>query len=213
MPEAHLDAMDITADPPDSSSGMVTSPPPQREERRRQGQAQVTSSEQPPPAAAATDEDQLGDTGLPFSAKRKRQPGLSRIQGACERCRTRKNKCDGQLPVCSTCRKANVPCIVLDRVTHRQYPRGHVDALEREIEQLRARITELEQLQAAVPTVAPANNVPFASTNDLPPMSHSGAMSADAASNLGQIVIDGALEPGRFVGEASGRYFGSVMQK
>ncbi|KAF1346520.1 hypothetical protein BDV97DRAFT_269845, partial [Delphinella strobiligena] len=63
-----------------------------------------------------------------------------RVQIACERCRARKNKCDGKSPKCSICEKAGTPCVVVDRTTYRQYPRGHVEDLENEVERLKARV-------------------------------------------------------------------------
>ena len=53
-------------------------------------------------------------------------------------------KCDGKLPECSTCKRTGVPCIVVDRVTQRQQPRGHVEDLETDNAQLKERIRQLE---------------------------------------------------------------------
>lgn len=54
---------------------------------------------------------------------------------ACERCRTRKTKCDSLLPSCSNCTKAGVECINEDRNLGRAYTRSYVWSLE---ERLRA---------------------------------------------------------------------------
>jgi len=42
---------------------------------------------------------------------------------ACNRCRTRKNKCDQNLPACTGCVKANVQCVGYDPVLKREIPR------------------------------------------------------------------------------------------
>ena len=38
---------------------------------------------------------------------------------ACNRCRLRKNRCDQQLPACSSCEKAGVRCVGYDPITKR----------------------------------------------------------------------------------------------
>ena len=45
---------------------------------------------------------------------------------ACNRCRTRKNRCDQNLPACSGCEKAGVRCVGYDPVSKREIPRRSV---------------------------------------------------------------------------------------
>ncbi|MCJ1284660.1 Fungal specific transcription factor [Xylographa opegraphella] len=58
---------------------------------------------------------------------------------ACNRCRSRKNKCDQNLPHCTSCEKARVKCVGYDPTTKRQIPRAYVYYLE-------SRVAYLESL-------------------------------------------------------------------
>ena len=58
---------------------------------------------------------------------------------ACNRCRQRKNRCDQNLPACSSCEKAGVKCVGFDPITKREIPRAYVYYLE-------SRVTYLESL-------------------------------------------------------------------
>lgn len=49
---------------------------------------------------------------------------------ACNRCRSRKNRCDQQLPACSACEKAGVKCVGFDPITKKQIPRSYIHHLE-----------------------------------------------------------------------------------
>src|SRR5579859_3705154 len=53
-------------------------------------------------------------------------------------------QCDGKIPVCSTCEKAGTPCTVVDRLTYRQYPRGHVEDLEAQVAALKEENNQLK---------------------------------------------------------------------
>lgn len=87
---------------------------------------------------------------------------------ACNRCRTRKNRCDQKLPRCTGCEKARVKCVGFDPVSKRTIPRSYVYYLE-------TRVTKLEELLQAkgIPfdppesdfsisdAIKPGINVPF----------------------------------------------------
>ncbi|KUJ12403.1 uncharacterized protein LY89DRAFT_785771 [Mollisia scopiformis] len=145
----------------------------------------------------------------PMSApiKRKHRPGLHRTQIACQRCRLRKNKCDGKIPSCTTCEKAGTPCTVVDRLTYRQYPRGHVEDLEAQIvslkeenDQLRAELQMFRQSGISTPLSQEASvqAVPAVSEHDL-------------ASNIARLSLEGSSEK-KYVGESSGVHFGNIVQ-
>lgn len=51
------------------------------------------------------------------------QPPKKKIVTACQRCRTRKIRCDGALPACKSCLKAGVECIEVDRSGDNNMPR------------------------------------------------------------------------------------------
>ncbi|KAL9602258.1 MAG: hypothetical protein Q9219_001982 [cf. Caloplaca sp. 3 TL-2023] len=55
---------------------------------------------------------------------------------ACNRCRLRKNRCDQNLPACSSCQKAGVKCVGFDPVTKRETPRTYVYYLENRVNYL-----------------------------------------------------------------------------
>ncbi|KAI5804538.1 fungal-specific transcription factor domain-containing protein [Geopyxis carbonaria] len=64
-----------------------------------------------------------------------------KIVTACQRCRTRKIRCDGVLPACKSCVKAGVDCIEVDRSGDNNMPRSHVLELENRIKWLEDIIT------------------------------------------------------------------------
>lgn len=55
---------------------------------------------------------------------------FQRVYRACNRCRSKKEKCDGGQPSCSACTSANQPCIVESGVRKRGLPQGYVRVLE-----------------------------------------------------------------------------------
>ncbi|KAL5344068.1 fungal-specific transcription factor domain-containing protein [Aspergillus crustosus] len=71
-------------------------------------------------------------------------PGYSRRRGigrtACSRCKTRKQRCDGRLPVCSSCDKSGAVCDL-------QNIRGEDVVVARYIQSLESKITKLENNQ------------------------------------------------------------------
>ncbi|KAL8940577.1 MAG: hypothetical protein Q9211_002204 [Gyalolechia sp. 1 TL-2023] len=71
---------------------------------------------------------------------------------ACNRCRLRKNRCDQNLPACSSCQKAGVKCVGFDPITKREIPRTYVYYLEN-------RVSYLESLLAE-------NGIPIAPSQD-----------------------------------------------
>ena len=72
---------------------------------------------------------------------------------ACNRCRVRKNRCDQNLPACTSCEKAGVKCVGFDPITKRPIPRTYVYYLE-------SRVTYLEELLSSnhVPYAAPSSD-------------------------------------------------------
>ncbi len=53
-----------------------------------------------------------------------------RTSRACDLCRTKKNKCDGQRPVCSTCARGGLECTYGVQAKKRGFPTGYVRVLE-----------------------------------------------------------------------------------
>ena len=71
---------------------------------------------------------------------------------ACNRCRLRKNRCDQNLPACTSCEKAGVKCVGFDPITKREIPRTYVYYLE-------SRVRYLEELLGD-------HNIPFGPSHD-----------------------------------------------
>lgn len=61
---------------------------------------------------------------------------------ACNRCRTRKNRCDQRLPRCTNCEKVGVSCVGFDPVSKRAIPRNYVYYLETRVRNLEALLKE-----------------------------------------------------------------------
>ncbi|GAM89687.1 hypothetical protein ANO11243_077260 [Dothideomycetidae sp. 11243] len=59
-----------------------------------------------------------------------------RTVSACNRCRTRKNRCDQKLPACTGCEKSGTPCVGFDPVLNREIPRNYVMYLESRVHTL-----------------------------------------------------------------------------
>ncbi|KAF6805566.1 C6 transcription factor [Colletotrichum plurivorum] len=84
-----------------------------------------------------------GTDGLPTpGGSERRRPavhrrGLKRSSAACQRCRKRKQKCDGKLPVCGPCDVAQATCIPSERLVIRP-------EIDCQCAALRERVSELE---------------------------------------------------------------------
>lgn len=146
----------------------------------------------------------MADTARP---RRRHRAGLSRIPIACERCRIKKNKCDGAIPVCSQCQRVGAECIVVDRLTHRPLPRDHVDSLERENEELRRRIQLLEQQsvgRSAVHGVATPLSEPA-----IPPAAPEDATPSDISVEMTALHGGGDM----YLGDSGGTFFGNLVQQ
>ncbi|KAF3923665.1 hypothetical protein ABW21_db0209151 [Orbilia brochopaga] len=90
-------------------------------------------------------------------------------QPACQRCRSKKIKCDALSPQCTACKKANEACTIANPTSQQEYHRGYVESLEDRIQQLQSymqsisRVTSLEDagLQEDTPIVgSPKSGAP-----------------------------------------------------
>lgn len=66
--------------------------------------------------------DELGEEG---------PPQRKRVSKACDRCRRRKDKCDGKKPVCGTCEQSSAECSWNPLSKKRGLPDGYVRGLEK----------------------------------------------------------------------------------
>ncbi|KAK0247327.1 hypothetical protein LTS09_017516 [Friedmanniomyces endolithicus] len=85
-----------------------------------------------------------------------------RSVSACNRCRTRKNRCDQRLPRCTNCERAKVDCVGFDPVSKRPIPRNYVYYLE-------TRVNNLEALLHANGIACPEPSEDFAISDAIMP--------------------------------------------
>ncbi|TVY82371.1 Quinic acid utilization activator [Lachnellula suecica] len=76
-------------------------------------------------APAGDDEDSIS------KPKKSKQVPRKRVSQACDRCRSRKDKCDGKKPACSTCLSNGRECSYDANVKKRGLPEGYVRGLEK----------------------------------------------------------------------------------
>ncbi len=72
--------------------------------------------------------------------------GRQRPGAACDECRRRKLRCDGQQPRCSVCRDTNVVCEVTQR-SARGPKKGHLKALKNRVAYLEAMLDSHQQTE------------------------------------------------------------------
>ncbi|KAI5478081.1 hypothetical protein MNV49_005446 [Pseudohyphozyma bogoriensis] len=95
-------------------------------------------------------------TGSDTEGPPNKKPRFARIRNACVRCKSRKQKCDLQLPRCSNCQKANKECVASTSVG------GDLEDLPRDYAAtLQGRVKELEEaLRQARPLGADSDTAP-----------------------------------------------------
>lgn len=70
----------------------------------------------------------------------------ARIAQACDRCRSKKIRCDGFRPSCSQCSNVGFECKTSDKLSRRAFPRGYTESLEERVRALECEIRELKDL-------------------------------------------------------------------
>ncbi|KAK3077563.1 hypothetical protein LTS18_009901, partial [Coniosporium uncinatum] len=101
----------------------------------------------------------IEDLSPAASRRKKGGPGSSNRTGqACDRCKTRKIRCDNMAGACSNCRQTSSQCITTDRNTGRPMPRGYHEDVETDNQILRDRLQKLEALLKQ-------NNIPIQNPN------------------------------------------------
>ncbi|EWC46549.1 hypothetical protein DRE_04272 [Drechslerella stenobrocha 248] len=94
--------------------------------------AQLPGTSQTPPPAHAHNRS---TSSIPSatSLTQSTTGNISRSISACNRCRSRKTKCDQLFPACTACAKANVDCVGVDAATGREIPRSYISHLEERV--------------------------------------------------------------------------------
>jgi hypothetical protein len=70
----------------------------------------------------------------------------ARIAQACDRCRSKKIRCDGVRPQCTQCVNVGFECKTSDKLSRRAFPRGYTESLEERVRALEAEVRELKDL-------------------------------------------------------------------
>lgn len=70
----------------------------------------------------------------------------SRIAQACDRCRSKKIRCDGIRPCCTQCANVGFECRTSDKLSRRAFPRGYTESLEERVRALEAEVRDLKDL-------------------------------------------------------------------
>ncbi|MCJ1462127.1 hypothetical protein MMC07_000727 [Pseudocyphellaria aurata] len=83
---------------------------------------------------------------LPMKVIRVGTSAQSRIAQACDRCRSKKIRCDGVAPCCSQCANVGFECKTSDKLSRRAFPRGYTESLEGRVRQLETEVKELKDL-------------------------------------------------------------------
>lgn len=83
---------------------------------------------------------------LPMKVIRVGTNAQSRIAQACDRCRSKKIRCDGIRPCCSQCANVGFECKTSDKLSRRAFPRGYTESLEERVRTLEGEVRELKDL-------------------------------------------------------------------
>ncbi len=83
---------------------------------------------------------------LPMKVIKVGSNSQSRIAQACDRCRSKKIRCDGVRPTCSQCLAVGFECRTSDKLSRRAFPRGYTETLEERVRTLEAEVRELKEL-------------------------------------------------------------------
>lgn len=70
----------------------------------------------------------------------------SRIAQACDRCRSKKIRCDGVRPCCTQCANVGFECKTSDKLSRRAFPRGYTESLEERVRALESEVKDLKNL-------------------------------------------------------------------
>lgn len=83
---------------------------------------------------------------LPMKVIKVGSSSQSRIAQACDRCRSKKIRCDGVRPCCTQCANVGFECKTSDKLSRRAFPRGYTESLEDRVRTLEAEVRELKDL-------------------------------------------------------------------
>ncbi|KAF2686677.1 hypothetical protein K458DRAFT_441454 [Lentithecium fluviatile CBS 122367] len=160
---------------------------------------------------------------LPMKVIKVGTSAQSRIAQACDRCRSKKIRCDGIRPSCTQCVNVGFECKTSDKLSRRAFPRGYTESLEERVRILEAEVRELKDLldekdekidmlsrihSHSTPTNAPPRRT--SSNSPLPtPESREDSEEKDDTFKVQQspLLLDDENRDTYFVGSSSGRAF------
>lgn len=193
-----------------------------------------------PPAAPHASLVSSNSTFSTTSAPTNNAPASSSFRNvsACNRCRLRKNRCDQNLPACTSCEKAGVKCVGFDPITKREIPRTYVYYLESRVRYLEELLTDQhiafgpshdfdlgsKPLKDETTAHSPLSERSSAKDNVVKrKRANTGSDSGSEweqkeesdklnklVSNIGMVSVQGASDP-RFLGSTSGISFARVV--
>jgi hypothetical protein len=102
---------------------------------------------------------------------------------ACDRCHSRKIRCDRRAPRCSVCERANAECVHTDRVRDRKLSRGYVQSLEDKVRLLEERNEELRR-STALAYEDQGDRIPGSNDLDLEPQLTSSSVSEPSSTQI-----------------------------
>lgn len=83
---------------------------------------------------------------LPMKVIKVGSSSQARIAQACDRCRSKKIRCDGVRPSCTQCTNVGFECKTSDKLSRRAFPRGYTESLEERVRLLEGEVRELKEL-------------------------------------------------------------------
>ncbi|KAH8426273.1 DNA-binding transcription factor cat8 [Aspergillus melleus] len=83
---------------------------------------------------------------LPMKVIKVGSTSQSRIAQACDRCRSKKIRCDGVRPCCTQCANVGFECKTSDKLSRRAFPRGYTESLEERVRALESEVRDLKNL-------------------------------------------------------------------
>ena len=172
----------------------------------------------PPSALNATPRTMPGI--LPMKVIKVGSAAQSRIAQACDRCRSKKIRCDGVRPTCSQCAAVGFECRTSDKLSRRAFPRGYTESLEERVRALESELRELkdqlDERDEKIDMYSQMRSVasPAAQT-ERTSRSVDAAVESRRRSSTDEVVrvqdaprlFDGALSEPLFAGSSSGRVF------
>ncbi|KAK6336109.1 hypothetical protein TWF696_001677 [Orbilia brochopaga] len=130
-----MDTDTPTADPHTAVAGS-SNPAPAGPSAQSQSQPQSQGRSQPVASSSSS------------TASGSNHPQRTRLLLACDRCRSRKSKCDRNVPSCTSCLVAGVPCMTAERdrflsTEGRHVPRGYIEDLEKQVQDLETQYRQI----------------------------------------------------------------------